>query len=713
MHQHHHDTRRPATDVTIRVSGMHCTNCALSLEKHLLRIGAHAPAVDFASGRTSFHLHDAEKLPEVITSIRNLGYSVDDVSQPRKASFEQALYIKTAICALLTLPLLGAMLVPHSILHDPTLQLYLATPVFLIGVHHFGGSAIRSLRAGIANMDVLISLGILAGYIASVVSLFKGLSHDLIFFEATSSIVTFVLIGNLLEERAVRKTSSAIESLSALQPAQAVRLIHTPNGTSTSEVIPIGSIQVGDMLQVNTGDKVPTDGIIEQGFLSCDEAMISGESVPVDRRGGERVIGGAIVVAGSGVIRATAVGGDTTLASIVRLVQEAQQRKPSIQKVGDAVSAVFVPGVLILSVVVLGVSIFAFDLPLSQAIVRALAIAVVACPCAMGLATPTAIMVALGRAATSGFLIRGGDTLERLAAIKHVAFDKTGTLTKAELQLNELSVHQSISPDEAKATLVALQRNSSHPIAKAIIKAYKDYEGRFSFVTTTETKGIGIEGTTTDGDVYFCGGRLIAERFGINTEDDLIVVRNGKLLASLSLRDEVRPEAAEVIRKLTAMGISVSLISGDTTRKSQEVARTLGITSVEAEKLPEQKLAIARELQQQSPLAYVGDGINDAPTLAEASVGISLSSASDVAMHSAQVLLTDNSLGHLPAAISLARLTVRTIKQNLFWAFFYNIITIPMAACGQIAPLAGALLMTGSDVMIVGNSLRIKFKKIT
>jgi Cu+-exporting ATPase len=712
MHQHHHDTRRPATDVTIRVSGMHCTNCALSLEKHLLRIGAHAPSVDFASGRTSFHLHDSEKLAEVVTSIRNLGYSVDDVSKPRQASFEQLLYIKTAISAVLTLPLLIAMLIPHSPLHDPLLQLYLATPVFIIGAFHFGGSAIRSLRAGIANMDVLIALGIFAGYIASVVSLTKGLSHDLIFFEATASIVTFVLIGNLLEERAVRKTSSAIESLSALQPAQAVRVVRSDNGASTTEVIPVGSVQVGDLLQVNTGDKVPTDGAIEHGYLSCDESMISGESVPVDRRSGERVIGGSIVVAGSGVVRATAVGGDTTLASIVRLVQEAQQRKPSIQKVGDAVSAVFVPGVIAISVLVLGGGILLFGLPLSQAIVRALAIAVVACPCAMGLATPTAIMVALGRAATSGFLIRGGDTLERLAAITHVAFDKTGTLTKGELKLQQLSTYNDLSSDEAKSILVALQRSSSHPIAKAVVKAYKDFEGRFTLTSTTESKGIGIEGVGLDGSTYLCGGRLIAERLGITTEDDLIVAKDNKLIASLSLSDEVRPEAAEAIRKLVSMGLSVSLISGDTARKSNEVAEALGIKLVEAEKLPEQKLEIVRTLQAKSPVAYVGDGINDAPTLAEASVGVSLSSASDVAMHSAQLLLTDNTLSHLPAAISLARLTVRTIKQNLFWAFFYNIITIPMAAFGHIAPVAGALLMTGSDVMIVGNSLRIKFKKI-
>jgi Cu+-exporting ATPase len=432
MHQSLHESSADETKVVMTVRGMHCTNCALSLEKHLLKAGAHAPSVDFATGRTSFSLHDAHRLPELVRSISNLGYAVDETSTAH-AHDHSGLQVKTALSAVLTLPLLVAMFVPHSILHDPTIQFYLSTPVFLIGLHHFGLSAIRSLRAGVANMDVLIAIGIVAGYVASVISLFQGLSHETIFFEATASIVTFVLIGNVLEERAVRKTTSAIENLSALQPQEATRLIPTENGSHRSEVVSVSSLAVGDLLQVNTGDRVPADSAIERGSLSCDESMLTGESLPVERAVGERLIGGAITVGGSAVVRVTAIGSDSTLASIVRLVQEAQQRKPSIQRLGDAVSAVFVPGVIAISAIILGLGIFVFDLSISQAIVRALAIAVVACPCAMGLATPTAIMVALGRAATSGFLIRGGDTLERLAKVTHVAFDKTGTLTRGTL----------------------------------------------------------------------------------------------------------------------------------------------------------------------------------------------------------------------------------------------------------------------------------------
>ncbi len=713
MHQPLHDHSPEKTKVVVTVGGMHCTNCALSLEKHLLRVGAHAPSVDFASGRASFTLHDSHRLPEIVKSISSLGYRVDAPHAGHSHGHDHSgLQKKTTVAAILTIPLLVAMFAPGSFLHDPTIQFYLATPVFLIGLHHFGLSALRSIRAGVTNMDVLIAIGIIAGYIASVVSLFQGLSHETIFFEATASIVTFVLLGNVLEERAVRKTTSAIENLSALQPEQATRLIPTANGSYLSEVVPVASLAIGDLLQVNTGDRVPTDGIIEHGSLSCDESMLTGESLPVEHCEGEHVIGGSIAVTGSATVKVRAIGADSTLASIVRLVQEAQQRKPSIQRLGDAVSAVFVPGVIAISAIILGLGLFVFNLSASQAIVRALAIAVVACPCAMGLATPTAIMVALGRAATSGFLIRGGDTLERLAKIRHSAFDKTGTLTLGSFTLGALSTHNGCTESEARSALCALQRSSSHPIAKAIVREYKEFQGTLALTSISETRGVGIEGLSSDGDRYTCGGKRVASQFGITTADDLILVKNGHLIASVSVHDEIRPEAAAVIQKLHAMGISVSMISGDLSHKCAETALALGISTVHSEKLPEEKLTVIRELQAVESIAYVGDGINDAPTLAEASVGISMSSASDVARHSAQVVLTGNTLAALPAAVSLARLTVQTIRQNLFWAFFYNLTTIPLAALGHIAPLAGALLMTASDVVIVANSLQIKLKKL-
>jgi Cu+-exporting ATPase len=658
-------------------------------------------------------LGDIERLTDIKKSIQRLGYSVFEISEQPTYSRKTALYVKTAISALLTLPMLVGMFLHIPALHDPWTQLILATPVFLIGIAHFGVSGLRSLRAGVANMDVLIASGILAGYTASILTLAFGLGHELIFFEAVASITTFILVGHLLEERAVQKTTSAIKDLSNLQPTYAKKILVDEHGLERLETVASSDVEVGDLLQVNTGDKIPSDGAVERGACSLDESMLTGESVPVDRAVGDQVVGGTLLVAGSVVIRATAVGDDTELAAIVRIVRDAQQRKPSIQRVGDAVSAWFVPSVLLISILALLLSIVFFEVPLSQALVRSLAIVVVACPCAMGLATPTAIMVALGRAAKNGILIRGGDTLERLASVKHVAFDKTGTLTKGSLNVGEISLHVGQEASTAKAILVALQRASSHPIARAIISAYQgSYSNDVKLHSIVETKGVGIEGIGEDGSQYVCGGRLVSKRFGIETHDDIVLIKNGTLIASLQLRDELRPEAAQVASLLQRAGLSTSIISGDTVAKCANIAKQVGIEQVYAEQLPEQKLAILRQAQAQAPLAYIGDGINDAPALAEAAVGISLGSASDVAMKSAQVLLTGGTIAALPKTIQLGRLTVRIIKQNLFWALFYNIAAIPLAALGYISPLAAALLMTFSDIVIVGNSLRIRYRPL-
>jgi Cu+-exporting ATPase len=540
-----------------------------------------------------------------------------------------------------------------------------------------------------------------------------GLGHELIFFEAVASIVTFILLGHLLEERAVQKTTSAIRDLSGLQPNRATRMVVNGDGAERLEEIAGSDIVVGDLLQVNTGDKIPTDGVIERGTCSLDEAMLTGESVPVDRGVGQQAIGGTLLVDGSIALRATAVGDDTELAAIVRLVRDAQQRKPSIQRVGDAVSAWFVPSVLLISLFVLIGSVFIFDVPLAHAIVRSLAIVVVACPCAMGLATPTAIMVALGRAAQNGILIRGGDTLERLATVRHVAFDKTGTLTKGNLEVSDVTPHNRFDPSVARSILVSLQRASSHPIARAIVRAFQaDVRNEIKLHSIVETKGVGIEGVGEDGARYVCGGRAVVERFTIATQADLVLLENGKLVASLSLKDELRPEARDVVATLKHSGTTTSIISGDSSTKCAEIAGKLGIREVHAEQLPDQKLALLRQTQAGSPVAYVGDGINDAPALAEASVGVSLGAASEAAVKSAQVLLTGGTISALPKALRLGLLTVRTIKQNLFWALFYNIAAIPLAAMGYISPLAAALLMTLSDIIIVGNSLRIRYRPL-
>lgn len=712
----HLDPRRPAREVTLHVSGLHCTNCALSIEKHLTKVGVEKPSVDFASGRTSFTIADPNQIPAIVKSIKDLGYVVDEraESHGHHHARDVSLYIKTSLSALLTMPLLVGMFLSIHVLHEPLIQAILITPVFLIGIVHFGSSGIRSLRAGVANMDVLIAAGILAGYSSSILTMTLGLSSDLLFFEAVGSIVTFVLAGHLLEELAVKKTTSAIEELSHLQPQEVKRLITNHGGSETIETIPLVDLRVNDLVQINSGDRAPTDAIIERGAGSFDESMITGESIPVDRTTGASIIGGSILVDGNVVARATAVGESTTLAGIIKLVRDAQQRKPSIQRIGDAVSAVFVPAVIGISLLVFTLGFLVFDLSFGQALVRSLAIVVVACPCAMGLATPTAIMVALGRAARSGILIRGGDTLERLGQITHVAFDKTGTLTEGDIQVSHVRPHGDTSTETAQSVLVTLQRASSHPIARAIVRYFDSVTTKpFPFVSISETKGIGIKGITEDGDLYECGGRNVAARLGIQVFDDIILTKNGQLIASLSLHDKLRNEAVATVSQLHALNLSTSLISGDTTEKCREIAHAVGIHTVHPQQLPDQKVEVLRAIQSQQPSAYIGDGINDAPTLAEAAVGISISSGSDIAVQSAQVLLTGNSIASLPVAIRLSRLTVSTIKQNLLWALIYNIVTVPLAATGHISPLVGALLMTFSDLVIVANSLRIRYRRIS
>lgn len=714
MTDKHFDPRRPDQEVTLHVSGLHCTNCALSIEKHLARVGATNASVDFATGRTRFTLANSHKLSDIVESIKGLGYSVTDGPDEHSHERDTAILIKTVISAILTAPMLLGMFFPIHWIHEPTVQAILATPIFIIGITHFGISGIRSLRSGVANMDVLIAAGILAAYSASIVTMLYGFSHDLLFFEAVGSIVTFVLIGHLLEELAVKKTTSAIEDLSRLQPQEARRIVIHGDGRETVETVQVIELRAGDLLQVNSGDRAPTDGIVASGVGSFDESMLTGESLPVDRREGSAVFGGTVLLDGSIVLRATAIGESTTLAGIIKLVRDAQQRKPSIQRIGDAISAVFVPAVLGIAVVWLVVSLVFFDLSLAQAIVRSLAIVVIACPCAMGLATPTAIMVALGRAAKAGILIRGGDTLERLGQIRHVAFDKTGTLTRGEIAVTELRLVPGSDPDRIKALLASLQRGSSHPIAQAV---YKHFQGSTkqtiplnSFI---EKKGFGVEARDSNGTLYQCGGRALASTLGAEMEGDVILSENGKIIATILLTDQLRAEAQDVVTQLHTLGCSTSIISGDTKEKCEEVARLVGIASVHAQQVPSQKVEVLRAVQESRAAAYVGDGVNDAPTLAEAGVGISVSSGSDIAIQSAQVLLTGNSIASLPAAIRLARLTVGTIKQNLLWALVYNLAAVPLAASGYISPLAGALLMTCSDLVIVGNSLRIKYRRIS
>ena len=688
--------------VTVSVVGMHCVNCARNIEKSLKDFGLADAQVNFASSEARFSLDDEARLPEVLQRIRALGYkaSLPD-ERPEEDTSLSTIEKLFALCAPLTLLLMLHMVLPFHWLHSPNVQLLLCTPVFIVGLFYFGTSALASLRSGVPNMDVLIIIGVIASFAYSLTGTLLSLGPDYLFYETAATITTIVLLGNILEHRAIKKTTSAIEELAHLQPRRAKR-IEVRDGTEHVVEVAVRDVHPGDLILLNTGDHIPADGEVTWGAGAVNEAMISGEAVPLDKATGDTVIGGTVLASGNLKIRATAVGEHSVLAHIIRLVKDAQLNKPRIQRLGDVVSAWFVPAVLAISLLTFGVSWGFLGVGFQAALLRAVAVLVISCPCAMGLATPTAVMVGLGRAAKHGILIKGADTAETFAGIDMVLFDKTGTLTTGMFSIEKLDF---IGGDEeaTRAAIAGLEHYSSHPIARSLVR-HIAAPRRLEFHEVEETKGAGIRGRGEDGSLYEIGREA--------QSGALAFTKDGTLRARIMLSDEVKPEAARVVQDLKALGVRTVLVSGDHREKCAQLAAQLGIDEVHAEKKPDEKLAIVRHLSAQARTAVVGDGINDAPSLSGASVGVSLSDATEAAIQSAQVLLLHGRLDFLVAALKISRLTYRTIRQNLFWAFFYNVIAIPLAAAGYLSPMVAAFSMATSDVVVILNSLRLRTQRI-
>lgn len=703
---------RDARTVELAIEGMDCGNCALGIEKKLRALGLSSPTVNFATATARFDLPRGQAVEPIVQVIEELGYTVRIPTGARAAASLDPLVVKVIVCAILTLPVgIGHMVpgAPHE-LHDPLLQLALTLPVFLIGLHHFGRSALRSLRARFANMDVLIVMGVVTSFGYSLYGTIFNLGERFMFYETAAMITTLVLIGNLLESRAVRRASQALEELSRLQPSRAYRLTDPELSASAIE-IDARAIVSGDHLLVKTGDKVPVDGVITSGHASLDESLISGESLPVERSPGAEIIGGSIVVGGSFVMRATAVGDATALAQIIRLVKDAHTNKPSIQRLGDSVSAVFVPVVLVIAALTFVISAYLLGVDHGEALIRAVSVLVIACPCAMGLATPTAVMAGVGRAAQNGVLLRGGSTLEEFAGIDTIVFDKTGTLTTGEFRVSRIVTH-GIGAERARSIVLALERHSNHPIARSLVQEFHNAPP-VELTDVSEERGLGISGRGARGELWVLGSPALVGPAGLGVPPGtLCLTEDGILRATLELGDDLKPNAARTVQTLRELGVEPVLLSGDAASRCAEVANQLGITRVHAECRPEQKLAVLDSIETHRPAAFVGDGINDAPALARASVGISLSSGTNVAIESARVVLLAGNLDHLPFALRLARATLRTIKQNLFWAFSYNIVAIPLAAAGYLTPAFAAVAMGFSDVMTIGNSLRLRYRRL-
>ena len=686
---------------------MTCSNCAAGIKKHLLNKGLEDVNVNFSTGEANCNINSLHNQNDVENIIQKLGYSIIKPNEEIKNNISKVerYFYSTLI---FTLPLFSHMFFPEdSFIQNPFLQFFLCLPVYLIGINYFGKSAWSSLKTGVPNMDVLIFIGSSAAFFYSIYGwlIFGGTSemHHYLFFETTATIITLVLLGNVLEHKSIKKTTTAIGDLTSIQ-----EVIAKTEVNGIIEEVNFDEIKVGDILVVNSGDKIPTDGIIISGSAYIDESMITGESIPVNKNEDSNVIGGTIINDGNLKIKATKVGNDTLLSQIIELVKNAQNNKPNIQKLGDKVSAIFVPVVLFIAMLTFFIGHYYFLLSMQEALLRGIAVLVISCPCAMGLATPTAVMVGIGRAAKNGILIKGGDSLEKLASVKSIVFDKTGTLTTGKFIVSNFNA---INEDEKKIKNIIynIEKYSSHPIAKSLCNAFKDNNSALEVKNIIEEKGISISAEIDD-NLYSIGSSKIIIS---DEKHDLFVLKNNIIIATLDISDELKINTDLVISTLHKSEYTTTILSGDKKDKCDKISEKLGITTTFSEQLPQDKITKIEELVDQNPTAMVGDGINDAPALARATIGISLGNATQIAIQSADVVLLNNeNLQQLPQALQLGKHTLLTIKQNLFWAFSYNLVAIPIAFLGLLNPMWAALFMAFSDVIVIGNSIRLRYKRI-
>ena len=687
------------------ISGMTCANCAKGIEKHLTSKGIKEVKIDFASAEAQF-LSKNTKINDVIKEIESIGFQAN-IEEIEKNNKLEKLFV---FCLILTIPLFSHMFLnQNNILHNPIIQFFLALPVYIIGCYYFGTSAWNSLKSKVPNMDVLIIIGTTAAFFYSVTGtlLFWGTpeAHNFLFFETTATIITLVLLGNFLEHSSVKQTTTAINELKSIQNLEAKR----ERKDGSIEIISFKNIIKDDVLLVNSGDKVPTDGIIISGKGFFDESMMTGESHSILKKSNEKVIGGTLLLNGNIKMIAQKVGEETVLSNIIKLVKSAQNNKPNIQRLCDKVSAIFVPFVLLISLITFILNHYAFNISLSESVMRSIAVLVISCPCAMGLATPTAVMVGLGRAAKSGIFIKGGNIIEDFSKVRNIVFDKTGTLTTGNFKIESITCNKSDN-NEVRNIIYSLEIHSSHPIAKSFIKELKVKAKHLELEEIKEVKGYGIQ-AKWKGDFYQFGSAKFVNHIGENHQ--IYLYKNKSFFAGVNCSDEIKNDLKETISELKQQGLTTTILSGDKVSKCEFVGKAIGINNIYGEHLPHEKLEKIDELNKNGLTAMIGDGINDAPALAKAHVGVSLVGSTEVAIESAQVvLLNKDNLKQINTAYKISKHTLKTIKQNLFWAFSYNIIAIPIAALGFLNPMWGALFMAFSDIIVIGNSLRLKTKNI-
>lgn len=724
------------------ITGMTCAACATRIEKGLKKMEGVAIAnVNLALEKATIEFNPSEvTISDIITKVEKLGYGAHQKQDEKEQVDYREKHIKDQqrkfiFSAILSLPLLWTMVGHFSFtsflyvpdfLMNPWIQMILATPVqFFIGKQFYVG-AYKSLRNGSANMDVLVAMGTSAAYFYSVYQAIvtAGTHHGPhLYFETSAVLITLILLGKLFEAKAKGRSSEAIKKLMGLQAKTAIVV-----RDGIEKEVPLEEVIIGDIILVKPGEKIPVDGEVIEGTSAVDESMLTGESLPVDKKSGDVLYGSTINKNGFIKMTATKVGRDTALAQIIKVVEDAQGSKAPIQRMADQISGIFVP-------IVVGIAIFTFLVwimwvqpgEITPALEVLIAILVIACPCALGLATPTSIMAGSGRAAEFGVLFKGGEHLEQTQSIDTVVVDKTGTVTHGKPVLTDVFVAEGQNEEKFLSLIGAAEKQSEHPLAQAIVQGIQDKGIELGSIQYFEAiPGYGVQATVS-GQGVIVGTRKLMQQYGIdiqsvfpameelerNGKTAMLAGINGEYAGLVAVADTIKDTSQEAIHRLQEMGIKVIMMTGDNERTAQAIGKEVGVDSVIAEVLPEGKAEEVKKLKEQGKkVAMVGDGINDAPALATADIGMAIGTGTDVAMEAADITLIRGDLNSIADAIIMSRKTMRNIKQNLFWAFAYNTIGIPIAAIGLLAPWVAGAAMAFSSVSVVLNALRLQRVKL-